>query len=62
MVDCKVGRTPIESKQNFNLENQDDATEVPYQQLVGSLMYLAVLTRPDIAFSVSFFSQFPLLS
>lgn len=31
---------------------------MPYQELIGSLMYLAVLTRPDIAYSVSFLSQF----
>ncbi|KAG5888949.1 hypothetical protein JTB14_012208 [Gonioctena quinquepunctata] len=32
--------------------------DVPYKQLIGSLMYLAVLTRPDIAFSISYLSQF----
>lgn len=32
--------------------------KIPYQQLIGSLMYLSVLTRPDISFSVSYLSQF----
>lgn len=31
---------------------------MPYQKLIGSLMYVAVLTRPDIVFSVNFLSQF----
>lgn len=57
MIDCKVAKTPSESKLNFDLNNQE-IVEVPYQRLIGSLMYLAVLTRPDIVFSVSYFSQF----
>lgn len=35
-----------------------EAAEVPYRQIIGSLMYLAVGTRPDIAFVVSNLSQF----
>ncbi|XP_068617470.1 uncharacterized protein [Battus philenor] len=31
---------------------------LPYQQLIGRLMYLAIITRPDIAFSVGYLSQF----
>jgi hypothetical protein len=56
MLECKPAKTPIESK--LNLELDDGKIDVPYQKLIGSLMYLAVLTRPDIAFSVSFLSQF----
>ena len=32
--------------------------DVPYQELIGSLMYLAMWTRPDIAYPVSILSQF----
>lgn len=35
-----------------------EAADVPYRQVIGSLMYLAVGTRPDIAFAVSNLSQF----
>ncbi|XP_043070728.1 secreted RxLR effector protein 161-like [Drosophila grimshawi] len=30
----------------------------PYQNLIGSLMFLSVTTRPDIAYTVNFMSQF----
>ena len=32
--------------------------KVPYRQAIGSIMYAAVATRPDIAFAVSLLSQF----
>lgn len=57
MSQCKTVETPMEM--NLKLEkSQNVCNDYPYQQLIGSLMYLAVLTRPDIAYSVSFLSQF----
>lgn len=57
MSGCNTADTPIECK--LNVEKSDICEDsLPYQKLIGSLMYLAVLTRPDIAFSVSFLSQF----
>lgn len=62
MSDCKVVSSPIN---NFDFsegclsENEAEKYKNPlYQKLIGSLMFLAVLTRPDIAYSVSFLSQF----
>lgn len=57
MMECKSVNTPMESKLNISKSEKCNA-ELPYQQLVGSLMYLAVLTRPDITFSVGSLSQF----
>lgn len=59
MSNCKTSDTPMEV--NLKLEkavNNKTPETFPYQQLVGSLMYLSVLTRPDITYSVSFMSQY----
>ncbi|XP_046145331.1 secreted RxLR effector protein 161-like [Osmia bicornis bicornis] len=39
-------------------EERDRMNQVPYRSLIGSLMYLATSTRPDIAHAVSALSQF----
>lgn len=39
-------------------EPDEDEKKLPYRELVGVLMYLAVSTRPDIARAVSSLSQF----
>lgn len=57
MSDCKLQSTPIEPKLNVE-KTTGCLPDVPYQKLIGSLMYLAVLTRPDIAYAVSYLSQF----
>ncbi|XP_054745996.1 uncharacterized protein LOC129250391 [Anastrepha obliqua] len=61
MEQCKPIQTPMEL--NCRLEKPASANEsemkvYPYQNLLGALMYLSVTTRPDIAFTVSFLSQF----
>jgi hypothetical protein len=57
MSDCKGADTPIET--NLRLEKSEDVCkQYPYQQLTGSLMFLSVLTRPDISYSVCYLSQF----
>lgn len=54
---CKNIDTPMEV--NLKLDKGEIApTNYPYQQLIGSLMYLSVLTRPDISYCVSYLSQF----
>lgn len=61
MQDCKPAKTPIDT--NVQLTKPSQANErimkqYPYQCLIGTLMYLAVTTRPDIAYAVNFMSQF----
>ena len=57
MFDCKPVSTPLEA--GIKLEKVDNVScDVPYQQLIGSLMYLSILTRPDLSFSLSYLSQF----
>ena len=57
MVDAKTVSTPAEAHVKLS-KNQDECEDLPYQELVGSLMYLAVITRPDIAYAVSTLAQY----
>lgn len=57
MEDCHKTATPMEV--NFNLPKADKIDQrFPYQELIGGLLYLAVCTRPDIAFACSKLSQY----
>lgn len=58
MIESKPVCTPIVpgAKLIKNEDAQDD--NLPYRELVGSLTYLAVSTRPDISFAVSYLGQF----
>lgn len=38
-------------------EDENYVGKFPYQQIIGCLMCLAVLTRPDIAYAVGILSQ-----
>jgi len=39
-------------------EDELDISNIPYREAVGSLMFLAVISRPDIAFAVNVLSRF----
>lgn len=59
MTDAITVSTPLEPGLKLSLpEKEEPKAEVPYQELIGSLMYIAICTRPDIAHSVSYLSQF----
>ena len=60
MANCNPVKSPCESsvqlhKRTFDEESADGEL---YRQMIGSLMFLAQYTRPDIAFAVSTLSQF----
>lgn len=60
--ECKPVDTPLEMGKKINktesLHEQNKVDkELPYQALIGSLMYLAVCSRPDIVHAVSVLSR-----
>lgn len=65
MENCRPMLTPLESNQKLtkriesNSENESvDMKHKPYLELIGSLIYLANATRPDLAFAVNALSRF----
>lgn len=65
MVDCNVISTLFDAGQKLTkdmspktAEDVDFMKNIPYQQAVGSPLYIAQGSRPDIAFSVNTVSKF----
>lgn len=60
MEDCKTTSTPMEPGLKLERCGKDESQHLnlPYKNLIGTLMYLAVATRPDIMFAISYLSQF----
>lgn len=61
MKDANPVTIPADKNHNLNPNlhpNSQLAQGVPYREAVGSLMYLAVGTRPDVAYALSTVSQF----
>lgn len=56
MQDCKGKSTPMEKGFQFNKDNE--IIDVPYRQLIGSLMYVSTISCPDITYAVSYLSRF----
>ena len=65
MKDCKSSKTPLPPNIQLSKTPVSEAAQVaedmrltPYAEAVGSLIYLAMSTRPDLAFAVSLTSRF----
>ncbi|XP_070660482.1 secreted RxLR effector protein 161-like [Malus domestica] len=57
MLNCKPASTPLVSRLQVDAPSEPLPIPRVYQRVVGKLIYLTI-TRPDIAYSVSFVSQF----
>ena len=58
MSDSKSVATPIDKSYNesANIE-RSSAGDIPYRQEIGSLMFIMIATRPDIAYAIGKLSQ-----
>lgn len=61
LVQLPENRKAITAKWVFKVKSagtENDANGVPYQEVVGSLLYAAQITHPDISFAVNNVSRF----
>ena len=56
--DCKPSPTPYDASVLLRKNRRIARDQLKYSQIIGSLMYLASATRPDISFAVSKLSRF----
>lgn len=58
MGNCNTCKTPMETSGLDTNKAGDEQKKWPYRELIGSLMYLSVATRPDITNSVIKLAQY----
>jgi hypothetical protein len=60
MSQCRHVSTPVEPSAVLSrfVEDSKPTDKTEYLQLVGSLMYLAIATRPDLAYAVGYLGRF----
>ena len=58
MEECNAANTPADSNLQLTSNTEATNTSYPYRQLIGSLIYLSMGTRPDICWVVSKLSQY----
>ena len=57
-MDSKPSPTPYDPSMTLRKNNKIGRDHLRYSQIIGSLMYLASATRPDISFTVSKLSRY----
>jgi hypothetical protein len=64
MSDCTAVRTPLAPGTNLSradmpisVEEREEMSTIPYREAVGSIMYLAIATRPDLCYPVQMLSR-----
>lgn len=58
MMDCKISKIPVQPKLNLTKADETKNFKAPYKELIGSLMYVMLGTRPDLCYAVCYFSRY----
>lgn len=65
MTDCNSVSTPMDVNVKLckmqcpkSVEEKSKMSNIPYQELIGSLLFAAQISRPDICYPVNFLSRF----
>lgn len=65
MTECRYATTPLDPSIKYHkVDDQEwekikeNTKDIPYRQAIGSLLYLTGGTRPDVAYSSTYMSQF----
>lgn len=65
MDDCKPVHTPLETGLKLSKEmsptseeEREEMIHIPYRQAIGSLLFLAMISRPDICYAVNALSRY----
>ena len=67
MAECNPALTPMDENQKLSTRMSPDTPEgrsemrpiyIPYRELIGRLLYLAIATRPDIAYVIGVLCRF----
>jgi hypothetical protein len=56
--DCKISPTPYDASIKLSKFEGEEKDQLRYSQIIGSLMYLAGATRPDISYAMSKLNRF----
>uniref|UniRef100_A0A0A9YPH4 Copia protein n=1 Tax=Lygus hesperus TaxID=30085 RepID=A0A0A9YPH4_LYGHE len=50
--------TPVEKNLKLNFNKSHQTLDKPYRELIGSIIYLMIGSRPDLCFAINFFSRY----